>query len=514
MLPETTIPLARAESWTGATPDAETLTALFISSLRTIKPETIYAYKKAVDHFLFWAEKQDISVSGINDLVVQQFESHACKCSGFRHYKSRRQIIQSNVRRFVRFLENQSFVEIPDGLTRLDGHLLSYAAFVKQEQYRPGSVRYYISGAEHFAAWVQLSRLNWITLTNDHIEQYANHHCRCPINRRRGVAIGPSGPARRGRGAKRFLDYLRDSEVLPCLKGPKDLPDDLSAYKTWLRATSGATEATVIRYSDELKRMLNMLGKPPFLAATSIRRAVHHRIEQVPGSASLVVTAARSYVRFLVSQGECEPALQNALLPAKRFQFSALPRYIDEQTVEDILLSCGVETAVEIRDKAIMLLLARLGLRAGDICNLQLQDIDWNRGCITVMGKSRRPERLPLPQDAGDAILDYIKQARPRINQDRLFVRSQAPYRPFRKSGEISGIVARSLKRGGFSGLPTASSTFRHSLATRILRSGASLETVGTVLRHRSPATTAIYAKVDINMLLKVAQDWPEGPSC
>ena len=169
---------------------------------------------------------------------------------------------------------------------------------------------------------------------------------------------------------------------------------------------------------------------------------------------------------------------------------------------------------MEVRDKAIILLLARLGLRAADIQNMRLDDIDWRSGHLTVKGKTRRPDRLPLPQDVGDAILAYLAAARPKAAEEHLFLRAQAPFRPFRSSAEIAGIVARTRDRGGIEGVPTGSHIFRHSLATNLLRAGAGLESVGTILRHSSPETTAIYAKVDLPMLMKIAQPWPGEQSC
>jgi site-specific recombinase XerD len=187
---------------------------------------------------------------------------------------------------------------------------------------------------------------------------------------------------------------------------------------------------------------------------------------------------------------------------------------LDASTIEKIIASCGAETPVQIRDRAIILLLARLGLRAGDICQLRLSDIDWNRGYIQVSGKGKRLDRLPLPQDAGDALLAYLERARPTVGEDRLFLRTQAPFTPFKSSAEICGVVSRVFDRAGITGLPTRSHLFRHSLATRMLRAGAGLESIGTILRHRSPTTTAIYAKVDTTMLMEVAQPWPGEVSC
>ena len=167
-------------------------------------------------------------------------------------------------------------------------------------------------------------------------------------------------------------------------------------------------------------------------------------------------------------------------------------------------------TPIDLRDRAALLLLARLGLRAGDVCGLRLDDFDWVAGAVHVCGKSRRSVRLPLPQDVGDAVLAYIENGRPTAAEDRLFLRSKAPYRPFTASSSISYIVARALRRAGVEDPPSkGASLLRHSAATTMLRAGATLQAVGAVLRHRSLDMTAHYAKVDVNMLETIAQPWP-----
>ena len=281
-----------------------------------------------------------------------------------------------------------------------------------------------------------------------------------------------------------------------------------------VQAATGTTDETVRRFCGEIGRCLPMLDESSELDAAVVRQVISHRITQVPGSASLIVSIVRSYVRFLTSRGECRPALLHAFPPVRRYRSETLPRYLDEPTIERIITSCKADSAVEIRDRAIILLLARLGLRAGDVCQLRLADIDWIGGYLLVSGKGRRPDRLPLPQDAGDAILAYLEHARPGVEEERVFLRVQPPFRPFRSSAEISGILSRVFDRGAIKGLPTGSHLFRHSLATRMLRAGAGLESVGAILRHRSPATTALYAKVDVAMLLKVAQHWPGDEAC
>ena len=174
-----------------------------------------------------------------------------------------------------------------------------------------------------------------------------------------------------------------------------------------------------------------------------------------------------------------------------------------------LIASCKATTAAGLRDRAVLLLLARLALRGGDICALRLDDIDWTKALVKVSGKSKRSVELPLPQDAGDAILAYIEKARPRIDESKLFLRVLAPHGPFRSSNVVTNIVCRALDRAGMQDAnPRGAQLFRHSTATGLLRSGASLETVGTLLRHRLPNTTAIYAKVNVPMLQEVAQPW------
>jgi integrase len=180
--------------------------------------------------------------------------------------------------------------------------------------------------------------------------------------------------------------------------------------------------------------------------------------------------------------------------------------------VERLIASCAVTTPAGIRDRAILLLLARLGLRAGDILAMRFDDIDWAKGTLRVCGKSRREVCLPLPQDAGDALLDYLNRARPKVGYDRIFLRAFAPYRPVRA---ISTVVRLGLERAGITDAPShGARLLRHSAATGMLRAGATLDAIGVVLRHRSTDTTMHYAKVDIAMLRPIAQPWLGDVPC
>jgi site-specific recombinase XerD len=190
-----------------------------------------------------------------------------------------------------------------------------------------------------------------------------------------------------------------------------------------------------------------------------------------------------------------------------------LPRYIGAADIERLIATCDSETPTDTRDRAILLLLAHLGLRAGDIPALRFNDIDWQHGTVSVCGKGRRETRLPLPQDAGDAVLRYLNNGRPRIACDALFLTLNAPFRPLCGSA-VSAIVCRALDKAGIAAPTKGANLLRHSAATAMLRGGATLDAVGAVLRHRSPDTTAHYAKVDVTMLQQIAQPWPGGASC
>jgi site-specific recombinase XerD len=292
-----------------------------------------------------------------------------------------------------------------------------------------------------------------------------------------------------------------------------ELPPDprVANFTTWLRRERGATSETARRYQHELGRWLTKLGsEPQGITAEAVRSIVLDQGEdRSRSSVRMTITVLRTFLRFMISEGLCAPSLHLAVPSGVRRRLSTVPKTIPASTIEEIVASCGTATAVEVRDRAIILLLARMALRAGDIWQLHLRDIDWRASRLRLHGKSRRGVFMPLPQDVGDALLAYIEDARPVVASDRVFLRVQAPFTPFRSSAEIAGIVSRVLSRGGFVGLPTGAHVFRHSLASTWLRGGAELDQIGAALRHVSRDTTAIYAKVDVDMLGAVAQPWP-----
>jgi site-specific recombinase XerD len=217
------------------------------------------------------------------------------------------------------------------------------------------------------------------------------------------------------------------------------------------------------------------------------------------------------FLRFLIAKGQCAVGLDAAIPTTAHWRLASLPRYLPPDDVERLIASCDRASAVGRRDRAILLLLARLGLRAGDIVHLRLTDIDWQNASIHVCGKGCRHTRLPLTQEVGRAIIAYLKKGRARTNADTLFIRCRPPFCALGSSDAVTMIVDKALRRTGVV-RPSrgAAHLLRHSLATSMLRQGVLLEDIATILRHRSIETTQIYAKVDIPSLRQIAQPWPE----
>lgn len=472
----------------------------------------------AARHFLLWLDRRRIPVARVDHAVVDQFARHRCRCGRYSPHGLKTSDYMGRVRRFVCFLEDRGDIPVVDDIERVDGHLADFAADLKAVGYSLVCQRGHHSEAEHLAVWLRLSRIRWRDVDDLVLDRFARHDCVCPICRKRGKLAERTGFAHRRRGAIRFIDFLRERGAIPAVVIATASVEEprLSAFRGWLKRHRGATDETIRRYLHEASRWATALGANPAAYDAATVRAIV--LNQGPlrsrASMRMTTTVLRSYLRFLAAQGDCRPELVGAVPPAPRRRLATLPRYVSPETIERIIGACDPETPVGIRDRAVILLLARLGLRAGDVWRLRLADIDWANATLRVHGKNRRSASLPLPQDAGDAVWTYLERVRPLVRKERVFLRIQAPFTPFASSAEIAGIVARAVARSGIEGVPKGAHMFRHSLATAMLRAGANLESVGTVLRHRSPNTTAIYAKVDVTMLETVVQPWLGDLSC
>lgn len=314
-----------------------------------------------------------------------------------------------------------------------------------------------------------------------------------------------------------FIAFLRDEGVfaLPAqTPSPVDRWPILAEFRSWMRQHRGLQDSTLDVYQSVVVDLLNCIGGAPQTYTAAIvrgfvlQRAKPHGIRRAQG----ITTAVRAFLRFLGATGHCAAGLDQAIPNYASWKLSSVPRYLEPADVQRVLDTCVANDARGLRERAVILLLARLALRASDVAGLALRDIDWKNGRIAVCGKGRRQEWLPLPQDVGDAILDYIQEGRPRIETDRVFAKVCAPFGML-TSTSVTYIARSALRRAGIKA-PNGAHVFRHSAATAMLRQGASLAGVGAVLRHRSPSTTAHYTKVDFGLLGEIAQPWPEVPSC
>ena len=288
-------------------------------------------------------------------------------------------------------------------------------------------------------------------------------------------------------------------------------------YRHFLINERGLNPATVVNYLGIVHAFLTeQFGKRTVALETLVARDANlfivRRARHLSRTrAKLVATALRSFLRHLYQRGDIAVDLAGVIQPVMNWRLSGLPKSLAPEKVEGLLRSCNPDTVVGRRDHAILLLLARLGLRAGEVAAMTLDDVDWRKGLVTVSGKSQRPEPLPLPQEVGDALVAYLRNGRPPCPTRRLFVRIQAPHRGFSSAVAVCDIVRRALTRAGIDTAFKGAHLLRHSLACGMLRNGASLEEIGQILRHRHPETTQIYAKLDLDALRTLAPAWPGG---
>jgi len=288
------------------------------------------------------------------------------------------------------------------------------------------------------------------------------------------------------------------------------------AYARYLTTERGLAPVTVSDYVDVLRRFLSeqFANGPLDFSALTVSTITTFVLRQArtmsPRHAQGIVSALRSICRFLRQRGAIDCDLAAALPSVSDWRLATIPKYLTPEEVECVLQTCDRQTSVGRRDHAILLLLARLGLRAGEIIAFELDDIRWRAGEILVRSSKRLPQdRLPLVADVGAALATYLRRDRPPHTTRRVFLCTRAPRRGFAKPSTVSSIVRRALARAGLSPALKGAHLFRHSLATRMLRHGASLPEIGMVLRHRAVQTTEIYAKVDLDRLRALVQPWP-----
>jgi len=396
---------------------------------------------------------------------------------------------------------------------RIAGPLVPFAAGFSGELARLGytalSARLQLQLMAHVSHWLASERLDAAALTPAVVERflvarraagYANH--------RTAKSLAP------------LLGYLQAAGAAP--PPPPEVASTplealLERYRHYLLAERGLSSGTVCGYVQVVRPFLaGRAGAEGLdlerLTASDVSAYVVAACREPRGrggSARLMVTGLRSLLGFLHLEGIIEESLSEAVPMVAGWRLAGLPRALEPGQVRLLLASCDRGTVRGRRDFAILTLLARLGLRRGEVANLQLGQIEWRAGALVIEGKGSRRERLPLPADVGEAVAAYLRHGRPGRAEGRaVFVRVKAPHRPLTPSG-VTNVVIAAGRRAGLGDV--TAHRLRHSVATELLRAGAPLEEIGQLLRHRRPLTTAIYAKVDREALRSLARPWPGG---
>jgi integrase/recombinase XerD len=396
----------------------------------------------------------------------------------------------------------------------------SFVDKLRQDGYAELTARRHLRSAEHLAHWASRVGMALDGPIEPILDGFDRH-----VRRRRPCAAHagrPFGHTLRVQilsGARLFLRHLADANLVSHHRDNRvrSFPPLFVSFCRWMQQQRGICESTLSNYGIHICELLKRMGdEPSRWDARGLREFIMEGSRTCGWAAAKKrTTALRMLLRFLVAEGRCASGLDGAIPVLVHRRLSSLPRYLSADDVERVVASCDRASAVGQRDRAILLLLARLGFRAGDIVHLRLRDIDWRAAWIHVVGKGRRETRLPLTQELGDALVTYLKRSRPTTDTDVVFVRARAPFRAFRSHCAVSVIVDRAFARAGVT-RPSrgAAHLLRHSVAASMLRHGATLQDVATLLRHRSVTTTEIYAKVDVTALRMIAQPWPEVPSC
>jgi len=393
---------------------------------------------------------------------------------------------------------------------RVSGPLAPFAdgfcAHLAKLGYQASSVRSHLELLADVSRWMDAEGLDILEVTPRAVERFL-------VDRRRRGRRSRLSP----KGLRPLLGYLRGLGVLPAAEelGATAVDQLVERFCAYLLDERGLAPGSVRLYARVANRFLGERPEPLTdalggLAASDIYAFVLRESRRVrPRTAETVVCALRALLRFLHVQGSVAMPLAEAVpsVPQRR---ENLPRGLPAGDVEILLESCDRATTVGCRDYAILALLARLGLRCGEVAALELDDIDWRAGELVVHGKRSRIDRLPLPYDIGEALADYLSRARPPGFGRTVFLRAKAPLVGLSGDG-VSEVVRRGCERAGVA--PVRAHRLRHMVATELLRRGAGLPEIGQVLRHYSVDSTAVYAKVDRAALSRLALPWPGARS-
>lgn len=400
-----------------------------------------------------------------------------------------------------------SLLRIPEG--PLAPYIDSFTELLSEQGYSQNSAHLQTRISADFSRWLKRQEVAVQEITPEHAEHYLRYRAR---HRRPGLGDAAA--------LRRLLNFLHEQGAISDQAVPTEITPVqhvVDEFALYLRQERVLATATMDYYLPFVQRFLTErfgAGQVQLsgLCATDVvgfvqRQAAYLHLKR----AKNMTTALRSFLQYARYRGDITVDLAAAVPAVANWSMASIPRSISPDHAKQVLKHCNRQTAAGRRDYAILLLLARLGLRAGEIVMLTLEDIDWEAGHLRVYGKGGRECQLPLPVEVGEAIAAYQQQGRPRSPSRRLFLYARAPIRGFKDHCAVSLIVRHAFDRAGIDSPRKGAHQFRHALASQMLRQGASLSEIGELLRHRSPETTRIYAKVDLVALRPLALPWPGG---
>lgn len=386
----------------------------------------------------------------------------------------------------------------------LVAHVEGFRGYLVERGYAPGTVRGQLKLLGRMGRWMEGRGMAPGVLSVTAIEEFfVDQH------------VGGNAHRADRRTASQLLVHLILEGVVeesaPGLKS--ELEQFLDEFRDWMRHDRGLAETTVLRYENTARRFLSERTDAPG-TVTGVTSAEVNTFLLVEcsrvsvGSAKGRVAELRVLLRYLFLRDLTAGSLATAVPPVAGWRDTSIPVTVDPDQVQALLDSCDLDTRVGVRDFAIITVVARMGLRSIEVARMELEDIDWRTGQITVRGKARRVDMMPLPIDVGRALATYLTDARPVTGgqQRRVFLTCRAPLKPIR-ADLVGDVVERACRRVGMTSV--GPHRLRHALARQMLAHGVVLSDISQVLRHRDLATTAIYAKVDLDALRHVARPWP-----
>ncbi|WP_457662640.1 site-specific integrase [Sinorhizobium medicae] len=385
-------------------------------------------------------------------------------------------------------------------------YIVPFAEWLGDRGYGLVSMRNQVLMAAGFSKWLGHKGIELSDISGDHARRYL-------LDRAQRPKLGDAAALRH------LLAFLRSqnaiAEEIEADHNPSPVEQHVQAYEWYLRDARALARETIINYRPVVREFLNYRfgdGEVSLaqLRADDVTKFVPQKVSRLNlRRAKITTTALRSFLSYARFRGDVTSDLAAAVPIVANWSLSSIPRAIGRDEVSRLLASIDRDTPIGCRDYAMILALARLGLRSSEVVTLELDDIDWVAGEIHVVGKNGQRNDLPLPADVGEAIADYLRKSRPRNASRRVFLRDKAPIRGFTGQCGLGSVIRRSLKRAGIDAPTMGTHQFRHGLASEMLRGGASLGEIGEVLGHRHVQTTAIYAKVDLDALRTLALPWP-----